>query len=339
MSQGLSEARSNLGAASLGSKIIFVGGNTTSITAISRRIDIYDINTNSWTQQNIGVDTGTYIRGVTLKNYAFFTTVANSATGIYPTVFNLTISGELIATTLGNGSGGGGSGYQRGYLTIPPSSKDYTLSANQPPQETRIDLIANNIARIDISLGAGAAVGDLSGQPTILRLWTNDNTLLRRIDASGGLSGIPGTKTAAGAGGAGFFGGGGGFGGSTTIDISAGGIGQIAYSGLASSKSGTTYTSGAGGRPNTSYSGGSISYTSSDSTKVAIGGGGGGGGGYLGNTDASGAVHDILANYVMPAASGLDYTSQGGGGGAGDMYPGRGGKGFAILKFSKDAPT
>jgi hypothetical protein len=41
----------------------------------------------------------------------------------------------------------------------------------------------------------------------------------------------------------------------------------------------------------------------------------------------------------MPAASGSDYTGQGGGGGAGDMYPGRGGKGFAILKFSKDAPT
>jgi hypothetical protein len=337
MSQGLSDARSNLGAASLGSKIMFVGGNTTSITTISKRIDIYDINTKLWTNSTFTQDSDTYISGITCRNYAFFTTLSNnSTTGIYPLIYSLNIGNDLV---LGNASGGGGSGYQKGYLSLTDGSKNYALSANQSPAETAIDLSENRIVRIDISMGAGAAVGDLSGQPTILRLWANDNTLFRRIDASGGLSGRPGTKTAAGAGGAGFFGGGGGFGGSTTTDISAGGIGQIAYSGSASSKSGTTYTSGAGGRPNTSYSGGSISYTSSDSTKVAIGGGGGGGGGYLGNTDASGAVHDILANYVMPAASGSDYTGQGGGGGAGDMYPGRGGKGFAILKFSKDAPT
>jgi hypothetical protein len=333
----LSVARSNLGAALLGSKIIFVGG-TKADNTVSDTIDIYNISTNTIITSIIDTATNTYIHGITLKNYAFFTTTKNSTDGIYPTIFIMNANDGISISNIDDifsGGGGGGSGYQTGYLPEINSSnsKNYTISANPPTKTTKINLLENNIDRIDISLGNGANIGDLSGQPTLLRLKANGNTVFN-ISAAGGYSGIAGTNTTAGAGGNGFFGGGGGAGGFIT-DTASGGIGQTGYSGDSSTKSGTTYTSGAGARLDITYNGGSKTYTTTDLTKVAIGGGGGGGGGYLGNTNAVGAIHDILKNFISTASSGKDYTSQGGGGGAGTLDPGKGGKGFVILKFSE----
>jgi hypothetical protein len=333
----LSSSRTYISATS-GNNRIFFGSGLVISGSISYRVDIFD--SSKTTQTDIQDSLST----VTLSTMAH-DTLCFSNNRVFVIGRSSTTANVLISTNVYVGGGGGGSGFQNGYITNIPSSKTYSLSANQPPAETRIDLSENRIVRIETSLGTGAAIGDVSGQPTILRLWANDNTLYRRIDASGGFSGTNGTASA-GAGGAGFFGGGGGAGGIDATDTASGGASQVTgvgYAGSASTETvsgtNTTYTSGAGAGPGSSTAGGgSVSLTpaTANKAKVAVGGGGGGGN-YLGSTPASGASYNgVPATPTTTAAgSGSDYTSQGGGGGASStLNPGTGGKGFAILRFS-----
>jgi hypothetical protein len=248
------------------------------------------------------------------------------------------------------GGGGGGSGFQKGYISItnPDNSKNYRLASNPPASEIKYDLRGNNnISSIETIIGAGANVGDVSGQTTIITLKSN-GTFVNSFQATGGFSGIDGENSIAGSGGQGFFGGGGGAGGIDASDTASGGASQatgVGYAGSASTETvsgtNTTYTSGAGAGPGSSTAGGgSVSRTPTTIQKASLSlGGGGGGGNYLGSVPASGAVHEP-SSAITNSIKGTDYTSQGGGGGASILgTPGRGGKGFAILKFTNTPPT
>lgn len=80
--------------------------------------------------------------------------------------------------------------------------------SNPPLSEIKYDLRGNNVNSIETSIGNGAKIGDISGQPTVITL-KNNGVVVASFQATGGFSGTDGTTAdgingIAGSGGQGF---------------------------------------------------------------------------------------------------------------------------------------
>jgi hypothetical protein len=273
------------------------------------------------------------------------------------------------------GGGGGGSGNILGYIPADPfnfsttSGKTGTFVYKNTngdgiyPDPYIIDLEEFEWNAIKVLLGAGGARGvylttlGATGGSTILEFY-NGLTLVESLTVLGGGPGnVPGGSpfiTENGSGGTGYNGGGAGSGGVTSTLVALGGPGDLTRGGQSGfSTKGFKANSGRSG-----YGGGIGGGYGRDHLNPLVsgrssGGGGGGGGSsvlYFEDNNAvqsggTGSVSTIVSqnNYYDLATTGVEYTGGGGGGGSvgiNNNIPvqnnaAAGGKGYAILQFSK----
>jgi hypothetical protein len=272
------------------------------------------------------------------------------------------------------GGGGGGSGQVIGYIPA-EDYRFGSVGATGIFQykNTNVDGLYPNPYIIDlesfiwngltVNSGTGGIGGEVifpstivpatNGSPTILNFY-NGSTVVKTVEAAGGIAGgkpfpilTPQTN---GIGGTGFNGGGAGSGGSSVTPEANGGIADILNGGQVGE-----FTKGLNNSARYNGNGGGIGGGRGKnplaplSFGTSAGGGGGGGScvNFLFNdikisTGGQGSISSSIkgVSYREGAGIGVDYT--GGGGGGGSMFIGNiaedganGGKGYAILRFSK----
>lgn len=260
--------------------------------------------------------------------------------------------GYYTSSTNACGGGGGGSGDQTGYISVtdPATGIDYSLSNHKAEQVVTLSSLGT-FTSITPTIGNGGQSASQSGGTSYVRIY-NGATLTTTYSANGGDGGSSQD------GGNGFFGGGAGAAiyntGSQESPIYSGnrgnnGTGYVtSYNGFYYDypiESGSYFTGSGGSTANETsfdYRPIGVPYNSITNTIYAgVGGGGGGGVDYLQSNQMFGGSYTFSSpagfSLVQPT-NGIDYTSQGGGGGVtipnGDSTSvGKGGKGFIILYF------
>ena len=268
------------------------------------------------------------------------------------------------------GGGGGGSGQVLGYI----SADDYNVGVTGAigtfrykntnadgiyPNPYSIDLESFVWDGLSVTLGVGGNGGSLAGptpaqngSPTVLNFY-NGASIVNTITALGGNFGNPPLPLAApdtnGTGGGGFNGGGAGSGGSSVTPEANGGVAYIFNGGqigeFTNGLDNSAFYNGNGG----GIGGGRGKNPLAPLSFGTSAGGGGGGGSIVDfllndikiNTGGQGSISSSINGvpYLEGAGQGTDYTGGGGGGGSliGNLTNNgaNGGKGYAILRFSK----